>query len=168
MYFGLSATLRPPDHVSSLADNVSALATDTGNKKGHTGNGNVIKCLGVFQNTPGVFLNTIGCATLRRAPRGCPGGRAGWLPRCVRTDGRVDVYAKMVPTLADPHTFVQWVLKEEHPHQTFDQWRRHRSDGPSGLSSTSPGHVRATQRSPMSPLQPRVSVGTIHGQNTFS
>ena len=72
----------------------------------------------------------------------------------------------MVPTLVEPRTFVQWVLKEEHSHQTFGQWRRHRPDGQSGLSSTAPGHVSATQRSPMSPLRPWVPVGTIHGQNT--
>ena len=34
------------------------------------------------------------CVTLRRAPRARP-GRVRWLPRCVRTDGRVKLYAKM-------------------------------------------------------------------------
>ena len=38
--------------------------------------------------------------------------------RCVRTDGRVKLCGKIVPTLVEPHTFVQWVLKEEHSHQT--------------------------------------------------
>ena len=132
--------------------------------RGPPGAAVVISYLGVFLNTPGVFLNTIRC-TLRRAPRGRP-GRAGWLPRCVRTDGRVEVCAKMVPTVAEPRTFVQWVLKEEHSHETFGQWRRHRSDGQSGLSSTAPGHVSATQRSPMPPQRPWVSVDTLHGQNT--
>ena len=40
------------------------------------------------------------------------------------------------------------------------------SDDQSGLSSTAPDHVSATQRPPMSPLRPWVSVGTTHGQNT--
>ena len=31
--------------------------------------------------------------------------------------------------------FVQWVLKEEHSHKAFGQWRRHQSDGQSDLSS---------------------------------
>ena len=39
LYFGLSATHRPPDHGSSLADLVWSLVTDTGNK-GNTGKGN--------------------------------------------------------------------------------------------------------------------------------
>ena len=82
-----------------------------------------MSCLGAFQNTPGSFLlNTMRCVTLRRAPRGRP-DRVGWLHRCVRTDGRVKICAKVVATLVEPHTFVQWVLKEEHSHQTFGQWR---------------------------------------------
>ena len=36
----------------------------------------------------------------------------------VRTDGRVEVCAKSVPTVAEPRTFVQWVLKEQNSHQT--------------------------------------------------
>ena len=56
-------------------------------------------------------------------------------PRCIQTGGRVKPCAKTVPTLAEPHTFVRWVLKEEHSHQTFGQWRRPQSDGKSGLSS---------------------------------
>ena len=78
---------------------------------------------GTFKNVLGTCRNVITYATLRRAPRGHP-GRVGWLPRCVRTDGRVEVCAKMVPALVEPRTFVQWVLKEEHLHQTFGQWRR--------------------------------------------
>ena len=132
--------------------------------RGPPGAAVVISYLGVFLNTPGVFLNTIRC-TLRRAPRGRP-GRAGWLPRCVRTDGRVEVCAKLVPTLVvGPRTFVECVLKEQHSHQTFSQWRRHRSDGQSGLPSTALDHVRATERSAMSPPRPWVSVGTTHDQN---
>ena len=42
-------------------------------------------------------------ATRERAPRGRP-DRAGWLPLCVRTDSRVEVCAKPVPTLVEPHT----------------------------------------------------------------
>ena len=95
------------------------------------------------------FLNIFSHhATLRRAPQGRP-DLTGWLPRCVWTDGRVKLCAKIVPTLVEPHAFVQWVLREEHSHQTFGQWRRHHSDGQSGLASTAPDHVSATQRSPM-------------------
>ena len=77
----------------------------------------MISCLGTFQNVLGTFRNVITYVTLRRAPRGRP-DLAGCLPRCVRTDGRVEVCAKSVPTLVEPHTFVQWVLKEEHSNQT--------------------------------------------------
>ena len=111
---------------------------------------NVIKCPGVFQNTPGVFWNTLRCTILRRAPRGRP-GLAGCLPRCVRMDGRVEVCARSVPALAEPRTFVQWVLKEQHSYQTFGQWRRQQSDGQSGLPSTALDHVSATERSPILP-----------------
>jgi hypothetical protein len=93
-------------------------------------------------NTPGArvlertrtYVNVLNLnhATLRRAPRGRP-DLAGCLPRCIRTDGRVKLCAKNVPTLVEPHTFVHWVLKEEHSHQTFGQWRRHQSDGQSIL-----------------------------------
>ena len=98
------------------------------------------------------------------APRGRP-DLAGCLSRCVRTDRRVEVCAKSVPTLVEPRTFVQWVLKEQHSHQTFDQWRLQQSDDQSGLPSIALDHVSATERSPMSPPRPWVSVGTIHGQN---
>ena len=46
---------------------------------------------------------------LRRSIPGRP-DREGWLPRCVRTDGRVEVCAKTAPELVEPRTFVQWVL----------------------------------------------------------
>ena len=77
----------------------------------------MIKCPGTFQNALGAFRNAITYATLRRAPRGRP-DLAGCLPRCVRTDGRVEVCAKSVPALAEPRTFEQCVLKEEHSNQT--------------------------------------------------
>ena len=71
-------------------------------------------------------MNVLNHVTLRRAPRGRP-DLVGCLPRCVRTDGRIKLCAILVvPTLVEPHTFVQWVLKEEHSHQTFGQWRRKR------------------------------------------
>ena len=124
----------------------------------------VISCLGVFQNTPGVFWNTLNHVTGRRASRGRP-DHAGCLPRCVRTDGRVEVCAKIVPALVEPRTFVQWVLKEQHSHQTFGQWRRQQSAGQSGLPSTALDHVSATERSTMLTPRPWVSVGTVHGQN---
>ena len=94
---------------------------------------------------PGSFWNDLNHVTLRRAPRGRP-DLAGWLPRRVRTDGRVEVCGKPVPTLVEPRTFEQWLLKEEHSHQTFGQWRRHRSDGQSDLPSTTRDHVSATKR----------------------
>ena len=69
------------------------------------------------------------------------------LPRCVWTDGRVELCAKIVPKLAEPRTFEQWLLKEKHSHQTFGQWRRrHRSDGLSDLPPTTRDHVSATKR----------------------
>ena len=97
---------------------------------------------------PRAFRNVITHATLRRVSRGRP-DLAGCLPRCVRTDGRVKLCEKIVPTLAEPHFRAVWVLQEGHSQQTFGQWRRHQSDGQSGLSSTAPGHMSATQRSPM-------------------
>ena len=64
------------------------------------------------------------------------------------------------------HFRAQWVLKEQHSHQTFGQWCRNQSDdGQSGLPPTALGHVSATERSPMSPPRLWVSVGTIHDQN---
>ena len=48
--------------------------------------------------------------------RGSP-GLAGCLPRCVRTDGRVEVCAKSVTTLVEPCTFEKCVLKEKHSNQ---------------------------------------------------
>ena len=81
----------------------------------------LISCLRTFfQNALGTFRNAITHSTLRRAPRGRP-DLAGCLPRCVRTDGRVKLCRKIVPTLVEPQTFVQWVLKEEHSHRTFGQ-----------------------------------------------
>ena len=77
----------------------------------------MISCLGSFQNDLGSFWNDLNHVNLRRAPRGRP-DLAGCLPRCVRTDGRVEVCAKSVPTLVEPCTFEQCVLKEEHSNQT--------------------------------------------------
>ena len=81
--------------------------------------GRLARC---FWSTLGVFLNTIQCATLRGPPRG-RADRVRWLlgPRCVLTDGRVEVCAKSVSTLAKSHTFEQQVLEEQHSHQTFGQ-----------------------------------------------
>ena len=70
----------------------------------------VISCLGTFWNALGAYRNAIAHVTLRRAPRGRP-DLAGCLPRCVRTDGRVEVCAKSVPALAEPRTFEKCVLK---------------------------------------------------------
>ena len=65
-------------------------------------------------------MNVLNHATLRRAPRGRP-DLTGWLPRCVRTDGRVKLFGRIVPTLVEPHTFVLSGCSkiEEHSHQTF-------------------------------------------------
>ena len=105
----------------------------------------MISCLGSFQNDPRSFWNYLNHVTLRRSVPRRP-GRAGWLRRRPRTDGRVEVRAKPVPKLVEPRTFEQCVLKEEHSHQTFGQWRRHRSDVQSGLPSTTLDHVSATQQ----------------------
>ena len=83
----------------------------------------LISCLGSFQNDPSrSFWNDLNHVTLRRSVPRRP-DRAGWLRRRPRTDGRVEVCAKPVPTLVEPRTFEQCVLKEEHSHQTFGQWR---------------------------------------------
>ena len=110
----------------------------------------MIKCLWPFQNGPGSFWNTLNHATFRRSAPRRP-GRAGWLRRRPQTDDRVEVCTiKPVPALlAEPRTFFeQCVLKEEHSHQTFSQWRRHQPDGQSDLPSTALDHASATQRSP--------------------
>ena len=99
-------------------------------KKLHT----IIKCLG------GCFRTPQGCSeTPYDAPPcnvrpevaltsldvslGAPGRT------CMRTDGRVELCATSVPAMVEPRTFVKWVLKEQHSHQTFGQWRRQQSDG---------------------------------------
>ena len=46
------------------------------------------------------YLNHV---TLRRSVPRCP-DRVGWLPRCVRTDGRVEVCGKPVPALVERRT----------------------------------------------------------------
>ena len=124
----------------------------------------LISCLGSFQNDLGPFWNNRNHVTLRRSVPRRP-GRVGWLRWRPRTDGRVEVCAKPVPALAESRTFEQYVLKEEHLHQAFGQWRRHQPDGQSGLPLTALDHLSATERSPMSPPRPWVSVGTIHDQN---
>ena len=81
--------------------------------------GKMISCPRTFQNAllaPRTYANVLNHATLRRAPRGRP-DLAGYLPRCVRTDGRVEVCAISVPTLIEPRTFGKCVLKEEHSNQ---------------------------------------------------
>ena len=82
----------------------------------------MINTPGALQNALGTFRNAIAYVTLRRAPRGGRPDLAGCLPRCVRTDGRVEVEvcAKLVPALAEPCTFVQWMLKEQRAAPTPD------------------------------------------------
>ena len=125
----------------------------------------MISSPGSFQNDPRSFWNDLNHVIVGRTVRGRP-DLAGSLSRRVRTDSRVELCDKIVPTLAEPRTFVQWVLKEQHSHQAFSQWRRHQTDGQSGLPSTALDQVSATERAPMSPPRPWVSVGTIHDQNT--
>ena len=60
------------------------------------------------------YLNHV---ILRRSAPRCP-DRVGWLRRRPRTDGRVKECGKPVPTLVEPRTFEQCVLKEEHSNQT--------------------------------------------------
>ena len=89
--------------------------------------------------------------------------------RCVRTDGRVEVCANTVPTVAEPRTFVKWVLKEQHhSHQTSASGAdNNRMANLPGLPSTALDHLSATETesSPMLPPRPWVSVDTAHGQN---
>ena len=125
----------------------------------------MIKCPGTSQDVLGTSVDVIIHVARARASRGRP-DLAGSLSRCVRTDSRVELSAKPVPTLVEPRTFVQWVLKEQHSHQAFGQWRRHHADGQSGLPWTALDQASATERAPMSPPRPWVSVDTIHGQNT--
>ena len=85
----------------------------------------VINCLGSFQNDPRSLWNDLNHVTLRCSVPRRP-GRAGWLRRRPRADGRrrvveVEVCAKPVPTLAEPRTFEKCVLQEEHSHQTFGE-----------------------------------------------
>ena len=79
----------------------------------------VISCLGSFQNDLGSFWNDLNHATLRRSVPRRP-GCVGWLRQRPRTGGRVKACGKPapVPTLAEPRTFEQCVLKEEHSNQT--------------------------------------------------
>ena len=60
------------------------------------------------------YLNHV---TLRRSAPRRP-DRVGWLRRRPRTDGRVKECGNPVPTLVEPRTFEQCVLKEEHSNQT--------------------------------------------------
>ena len=63
-------------------------------------------------------------ATRGRALRGRL-DRAGWLPRCIRTDGRVREWGKPLPKLSEPCTFVHCVLKE----RSTQTWRPAMGDG---------------------------------------
>ena len=77
----------------------------------------VVKCRGAFQNVLGTFTYVLNHVTRGRAPRGRP-DLAGCLPRCARTGVRVKLCGKLVPTLVEPRTFEQCVLKEVHSNQT--------------------------------------------------
>ena len=79
-------------------------------------------------------------------PRGGRPDGAGWLPRRVRTDGRVNLSRRVVRARYEPCTFEQQTLFEDHSQHTFDRWRRPARDGRSGLPSTTLDHVSATER----------------------
>ena len=81
-------------------------------------------------------------------PRGGRPDGAGWLPRRVRTDGRVKLSGKMVRAGYEPCTFEQQALFEDHSQHTFDRWRRPARDGQSGLPSTTLDYVSVTESSP--------------------
>ena len=75
-----------------------------GNIYHHDTTNTLISCLWLFQNDPKSFWNDLNHATLRRSVPRRP-GRARWLRRRPRLDGRVEVCAKPVPTLVEPRTF---------------------------------------------------------------
>ena len=81
-------------------------------------------------------------------PRGGRLDGAGWLPRRVRTDGRVKLSGPKVRAGYEPCTFEQQALFEDHSQHTFDRWRRPARDGQSGLPSTTLDYVSATELSP--------------------
>ena len=79
-------------------------------------------------------------------------GGVGWLPRRVRTDGRVKLSGKMVRARYEPCTSEQQALFEDHSQHTFGhtfgRWRRPARDGQSGLPSTTLDYVSAAELSP--------------------
>ena len=81
-------------------------------------------------------------------PRGGRPDGAGWLPRRVRTDGRVKLSGTRVRAGYEPCTFEQQALFEDHSQHTFGRWRRPARDGQSGLPSTTLDYVSATELSP--------------------
>ena len=81
-------------------------------------------------------------------PRGGRPDGAGWLPRRVRTDGRVNLSGRGMRAGYEPCTFEQQALFEDHSQHTFDRWRRPARDGQSGLPSTTLDYVSATELSP--------------------
>ena len=81
-------------------------------------------------------------------PRGGRPDGVGWLPRRVRTDGRVKLSGTMVRAGYEPCTFEQQALFEDHSQHTFDRWRRPARDGQSGLPSTTLDYVSVTELSP--------------------
>ena len=71
----------------------------------------------------------------------------GWLPRRVRTDGRVKLSGTMVRAGYEPCTFEKQSLFENHSQHTFDRRRRPARDGQSGLPSTTLDYVSVTELS---------------------
>ena len=82
-------------------------------------------------------------------PRGGRPDGAGWFPRRVRTDGRVNLSRRGVRVRYESCTFEQQTLFKDHSQHTFDRWRRPARDGRSGLPSTTLDHVSVTERSPV-------------------
>ena len=86
-------------------------------------------------------------------------------PRAAHRTPRTAIGAGAVAGAADAAPPTSLRRSSTYSHQAFGQWRRHQPDGQYSLPSTALGPVSATERSPMSPPRPWVSVGTIHDQN---
>ena len=82
-------------------------------------------------------------------PRGGRPDGAGWFPRRVRTDGRVNLSGRGVRERYESCTFEQWMLFKEHSLHTSDTMRQRPRDGRSGLPSTMLDDVSVTEQSPM-------------------
>ena len=82
-------------------------------------------------------------------PRGGRPDGAGWFPRRVRTDGRVNLSGRGVRERYESCTFEQWILFKEHSLHTSDTMRQRPRDGRSGLPSTTLDDVSVAEQPPM-------------------